>query len=82
MTYVRYRVLSDKLLPIPTHIRNNPSHSFNFNDVKILDRECNIRKRLISESIFINMTQNTINKQEDSYVMNKHYLVLNRVFNK
>ena len=78
--YEHKRTPSDKLLPIPTDI-NNFCHSFNFEKVKILDREQNSFKRLISESLFININNNNINKQEDFNVIRKQYYKLNRYLN-
>lgn len=73
---------SDKLLPIPSHVKNNNTHSFSFENVKILDKEKNRYKRLVSESFLINMNRNNINRQEDFQFISKQYARLKSLFNK
>ena len=54
---------TNKLLPVPFHIVENTTHSFVWNNVKILDREKNYNKRLISEMLHINMYKHTLNRK-------------------
>lgn len=51
---------------ITQHIINNPDHSFDFNKVKILDKETNENRRKNSEIIHINITPDTINKKTNN----------------
>lgn len=53
------------------HIKEE-GHNFNFNNVKILDRERTYSKRLISEMIFIRKN-NSVNFREDTNNLSKCY---------
>ena len=46
------------------HIQNT-QHSFEYNKIKILDQESNLRKRLLSEMLFIHCQNNSLNRQYD-----------------
>ncbi len=48
-------------------------HEFNWDNVKILDREPNYYKRLISEMIYIHCNSNTINRKEDVNLLSSVY---------
>lgn len=48
-------------------------HSFNFNNIELLDRESNLKKRQYLEMIHINCTKDTINKQTDTNNLSKMY---------
>lgn len=54
------------------------SHEFNWSNVKILDSEPNLKKRIISEMIQINSNFFTINKKEDIIYLNKIFFPLLR----
>ena len=41
-------------------------HNFNFENIKILDKEPLYHKRTISEMFFIQLQDNSINKKEDT----------------
>ena len=70
----------NKLLTVPLHIVENSSHKFDWNNVKILDREKNYNKRLISEMLHINMYKHTLNKKEDTQSLSHTYNKLNNLF--
>ena len=55
-------------------------HEFNWNDVKILDREINYNKRLVSEMIHIKSDFHSINKKEDILNLNSVYFSLIKNF--
>lgn len=44
---------------------SNTTHKFDFEDVKILDTESNLGKRLLLEMIHINCTENCVNQRKD-----------------
>ena len=46
---------------------------FDWDNVQILDREHNYNKRLISEMLFINFYDNTLNKMDDIQCLSKTY---------
>ena len=48
-------------------------HSFDFSNVKILDREHNYRKRIISEMLHISKYDNTLNLKEDTQFLSSIY---------
>jgi len=60
---------------ISEHILNF-KHNFNWDNVKILDREPNWHKRLISEMLHIKEQKNGINLQKDTEHLNESYFSL------
>jgi len=60
---------------ISEHILNF-KHNFNWDNVKILDREPNWHKRLISEMLHIKEQKNGINLQRDTELLNESYFGL------
>ena len=63
---------------VAIHAINN-AHEINWKDVKILDKEPNYNKSIISEMIQIKIHNNTTNKIEDTQYLNHMY---NKVFRK
>lgn len=61
----RHSVVSEHIL--------NLQHTFNWNDVKILDTEVNFHKRLISEMIHIKEQKNGINLKTDTELLDSAY---------
>ena len=57
---------------ISQHI-NKFNHIFHWDKIKILDKESNLKKRLLSEMLYINSTDYTINKIEDTQELNNVY---------
>ena len=55
-------------------------HDFNWNDVKILDKEPVYNKRLISEMLHIRSQTNSLNKQEDTEQLPDSYLPIMNLF--
>ena len=56
------------------HSRNT-NHSFNWNSVKILDKEPNYFKRLTSEMLFIKLQKdNSLNIMRDTELLDEAYL--------
>lgn len=51
----------------------NFNHSFNWDNVKILDSECNFHKRLISEMLHIKEQKNGINSNKDTEMLDCAY---------
>lgn len=51
----------------------NTSHSFDFLNVQILDKEQNYKKRIISEMLYINNNKNTLNRKEDTQFLSHIY---------
>ena len=49
------------------------NHNFQWEKTTILDIERNYKKRLISEMLFINSFNNTLNKIEDTQKLNNIY---------
>jgi len=49
------------------------SHSFDWNNVKILDTEANYFKRFVSEMLHIREQRNGINTQKDTELLNNSY---------
>jgi hypothetical protein len=69
----------DNKFVINNHMRQF-KHSFDFDNVKILDTESCWKKRLISEMINIKLQDNAINIKEDTQKLNNHYTkLLNRL---
>lgn len=62
----------DKKYVINEHMREY-NHKFNFENTKILDKENNWHKRLISEMINIKLQDNAINIKEDTQNLNAYY---------
>jgi len=58
---------------ISTH-RLSHKHDFDWDNVKILDKEPSYKKRLISEMIHIKKQHNSINKQTDTESFPDSYL--------
>ena len=54
-------------------LHKKDDHEFDWDNVKILDRESNYQKRLISEMLFINCNENTLNKKEDIKSLSRIY---------
>jgi len=54
----------------------NYNHSFNWNDVRILDSESNYNKRLISEMLHIKEQSNGINLMKDTEFLDESYYCL------
>ena len=54
-------------------LHKNDEHQFHWDNVKILDKEPNEKKRLISEMIYILNTKNTLNKQTDIDSLSRIY---------
>ena len=50
---------------ITQHISSNPDHQMHFDQVMIVDKEDNYKKRLIKEAIHISKTENRLNLQTD-----------------
>ena len=48
-------------------------HTFNFDDVKVLDTEGNARKRFLSESLYIKLHENSINFKSDTQYLSTIY---------
>ena len=71
-----------KKLPVPIHIQENNSHNFDFDNVVILDRESNYKKRIVSEMFHINSYNDTINRKEDVQFLNSQYKSLSRMFSR
>jgi len=61
----RHSVVSEHILEF--------GHSFNWNDVKILDNEHNFYKKLAAEIIYIKEQKNDINSHKDSEALNSIY---------
>ena len=55
---------------VSTHAQN---HVFDWDNITILDKESNFKKRLISEMVHINSHDNTLNKKEDVDKLNGIY---------
>jgi len=49
------------------------SHSFDWNNVKILDKESNYFKRSVSEMLYIRKQWNGINAQKDTELFDNSY---------
>jgi len=49
------------------------NHVPKWDEVKIIDRESNLKRRLVLEMIHIKKTQNCINKQQDSVMLATAY---------
>ena len=54
------------------HVSNN-NHSINFDNVKILDNESNLSKRLLSEMLHITAQKNSMNVQTDTINLKSEY---------
>jgi len=60
----------------------NCNHSFDWNNVKIVDSEPNYNKRLISEMLHIGEQSNGINSQKDTeFLDDSYYCLLNYLSN-
>lgn len=55
-------------------------HDFEWDNIKILDREIGYNKRLISEMLHIKSQNNSLNKQEDTEFLPESYLPLLNLF--
>ena len=64
---------SGNLSVISLH-RINEGHEFDWDNVKILDRENNLNKRLTSEMLYIKKQVNSINKQNDTELLPQCYI--------
>jgi len=81
------RQLKIKLIEHRNHIHRNTSthsvitdhrlqhnHEFDWNNVVILDSECNYKKRLMSEMIYIKRQKNGLNLHTDTEFLDKTYM--------
>uniref|UniRef100_A0ABD2W8E4 Reverse transcriptase domain-containing protein n=1 Tax=Trichogramma kaykai TaxID=54128 RepID=A0ABD2W8E4_9HYME len=59
---------------VALHMQEQQGHVMDWSKVKILDLEDNYHRRLISEMIHINNTQDTLNRKEDIKDLNKIYV--------
>jgi len=60
----------------------NHDHTFDWNNIKILDTESNYIKRLISEMLHIKEQVNEINSQKGTEFLDKsYYCLLNNLSN-
>ncbi|XP_037041511.1 uncharacterized protein LOC119078142 [Bradysia coprophila] len=59
----------------------NESHTFNFNDVKILEQIPNYFQRIIAEKMFIHKASNTVNTQVDKSGLHASYINLMKLHN-
>ena len=59
----------------------NYNHEFNWEEITIIVRESNYKKRLTSEMIHIKSNPNSINKKEDIYTINKIYFPILKLIN-
>ncbi|XP_037040265.1 uncharacterized protein LOC119077188 [Bradysia coprophila] len=57
----------------------NKSHTFNFNDVTILEQIPNYWQRLIAEKMYIHKTPNTVNTQTDKSGLHTSYVNLMKI---
>lgn len=57
---------------ITEHILNE-GHKFDWDNVKIMDREKNYHKRLVSEMLHIKEQKNGINANKDTELLNSSY---------
>lgn len=71
----------NKKFVINEHTKNC-KHKFDFENTRILDRESNWRKRLISEMVNIKLQDNSINIKEDTQKLSNHYTQLIKKFKK
>jgi len=58
------------------------SHSFDWNNIQILDTEPNFFKRSISEMLYIKEQLNGINAQTDTELLDEYFFILNFLSNK
>ena len=54
------------------HIANT-NHKIDFNNIKILDQEQNLKKRLLSEMLHIHSQHNSLNRQFDTNFLKSEY---------
>ena len=54
-------------------LHKSDDYQFDCENVSILDREKDYRKRMISEKLHINSCKNTLNKKEDTQFLNRMY---------
>jgi tetrahydrodipicolinate N-succinyltransferase len=62
---IRHSVISEHIL--------NKQHTFDWNNVKILDSEINYHKRLISEMLYIKEQKNGLNLNKDTELLSESY---------
>lgn len=62
---IRHSVISEHIL--------NKQHTFDWNNVKILDSEINYHKRLISEMLHIKEQKNGLNLNKDTELLSESY---------
>ena len=60
-------------MPVPKHIFENASHSFDWENTTIIDREHSFDKRRILEMLHIKGNDHTINRQENTKFLNVQY---------
>jgi len=60
---------------ITEHILNF-NHNFDWENIKILDSECNYNKRLVSEMLHIKEQKNGINSQKDTEFLDESYFCI------
>ena len=56
-------------------------HEFDWENTSVLDMECNYKKRLVSEMIYIKSNHNSINKKEDIQNLSTMYFPIINGFN-
>jgi len=67
-----YKSIAAKPSVITQHMLDF-SHTFNWNNIKILDTEANYYKRLVSEMLYIKEQTNGINTQTDTELLDESY---------
>ena len=66
-------IIKNKDTVVASHIKNNSSHEFDWENVAILDCEKFFTKRRISEMLCISGFNNTINRKEDTLFLSSTY---------
>lgn len=69
------KIAANKHKPISKHYYNF-NHSFDFENAKTLDKELLYNKRIISEMMFKENHDNTVNNKLDTENLNMHCLFL------
>jgi len=72
--WTRHSVIIDHIL--------NHQHTFDWNNIKIMDLEPNYNKRLISEMLHIKEQKNSINSQKDIELLDEPYFYLLDILSK
>jgi len=66
---------------ITDHIVNH-KHTFDWNNVRIMDSESNYNKRLVSEMLHIKEQRKGINLQKDTELLDESYFYLLDIFSR